>query len=104
MEFLRTSATSEGWHVQWEVSHHQGKRQSPVAWVAFVEETKRMKPTDKAIHGMVSESSGRKASEPRSGLVKKWFRRPNPLVRDEACMACRRLAKRGVSLRRGGRD
>ena len=30
-----------------------------------------MKPTDKAIHGMVSESSGRNASEPRSGLVKK---------------------------------
>jgi len=29
-----------------------------------------MKPTDKAIHGMVSESSGRNASEPRSGLVK----------------------------------
>jgi hypothetical protein len=71
---------------------HQGKRQSPVAWVAFVEETKRMKPTDKAIHGMVSESSGRNVSEPRSGLVKKWFRRPNPFVRDEGCMACRRLA------------
>ena len=30
-----------------------------------------MKPTDKAIHGMVSESSGRNASELRSGLVKK---------------------------------
>jgi hypothetical protein len=35
-----------------------------------VEETKRMKPTDKAIHGVVSESSGRNASELRSGLVK----------------------------------
>ena len=43
----------------------------PVAWVAFVEETKRMKPTDKAILGMVSESPGRNASEPRSGLDKK---------------------------------
>ena len=50
---------------------HQGKRQSPVAWVAFVEETKRMKPTDKAILGMVSESPGRNVSEPRSGLDKK---------------------------------
>ena len=30
-----------------------------------------MKPTDKAIHGVVSESSGRNASELRSGLVKK---------------------------------
>ena len=36
-----------------------------VAWVAFVEETKRMKPTDKAIVRMVSESLGRNASEPR---------------------------------------
>jgi len=43
----------------------------PVAWVAFVEETKRMKPTDKAILGMVSESPGRNVSEPRSGLDKK---------------------------------
>ena len=43
----------------------------PVAWVAFVEETKRMKPTDKAILGMVSESPGRNVSEPRSGLDRK---------------------------------
>ena len=42
----------------------------PVAWVAFVEETNRMKPTDKAILGMVSESPGRNASEPRNGLDK----------------------------------
>jgi hypothetical protein len=32
-----------------------------------------MKPTDKAILGMVSESSGRNESEPSNGLVKKWF-------------------------------
>ena len=43
----------------------------PVAWVAFVEETKRMKPTDKAIPGMVSESPGRNVSEPTGGLDKK---------------------------------
>jgi hypothetical protein len=49
---------------------HRGKSQNLVAWVAFVEETKRMKPTDKAILGMVSELSGRNVSEPRSGLVK----------------------------------
>jgi len=42
----------------------------PVAWVASVEETKRMKPTDKAILGMVSESPGRNESEPRGGLDK----------------------------------
>jgi hypothetical protein len=44
---------------------------SPVAWVAFVEETKRMKPTDKAILGMVSESPGRNVSELRGGLDRK---------------------------------
>src|SRR5262249_12975839 len=50
---------------------HQGKSQSPVTWVASVEETKRMKPTDKAIFRMVSESPGRNASEPSGGLDKK---------------------------------
>lgn len=42
-----------------------------VAWVASGEETKRMKPTDKAILGMVSESPGRNESEPTGGLDKK---------------------------------
>ena len=32
---------------------HRGKSQTPVAWVAFAKETKRMKPTDKAILRMV---------------------------------------------------
>ena len=50
---------------------HRGKSQNPVAWVAFVEETKRMKPTDKAILGMVSESPGRNVSEPSGGLDRK---------------------------------
>ena len=40
----------------------------PVAWVADVEETKRMKPTDKAALGAVSESPGRNESEPTGGL------------------------------------
>ncbi len=35
-----------------------------VAWVTSVEETNRMKLTDKAILGMVSESSGRNAVNP----------------------------------------
>jgi hypothetical protein len=47
---------------------HRGRSQSPVAWVAWVEETKPMKPTDKAILGMVSESPGRNMSEPAGGL------------------------------------
>ncbi len=49
---------------------HRGNSQTPVAWVAFAEETKRMKPTDKAILGMVSESPGRNESEPIGGLDK----------------------------------
>ena len=49
---------------------HQGKSQSPVTWIASVEETKRMKPIDQAILGMVSESPGRNASEPTGGLDK----------------------------------
>ena len=53
------------------VSPTKAKVGSFVAWVAFVEETKRMKPTDKAILGMVSESPGRNASEPTGGLDQK---------------------------------
>ena len=48
----------------------RGKSQSRVAGVALVEETKPMKPTDKAILGMVSESPGRNASESTGGLEK----------------------------------
>jgi hypothetical protein len=45
-----------------------------------VEETKLMKPTDKAILGMVSESPGRNESEPTGGPDKKNIpRRPSPL-------------------------
>jgi hypothetical protein len=49
---------------------HRGKSRNPVAWVAFAEETKRMKPTDKAVQGTVSESPGRNESEPTGGLDK----------------------------------
>ena len=49
---------------------HRGKSQSPVAWVASAEETKRMKPIDKTILGMVSETPGRNESEPTGGLDK----------------------------------
>ena len=52
-----------------------------------MEETNRRKPTDKAILGMVSESPGRNASEPTSGLEKNELRRPSPFVRDEGSMA-----------------
>ena len=63
---------AKGWHVQWEGKSHRGKSRSPVAWVAFVEERKRMKPTDKAVLGTVSESPGRNESEPIGGLDKNY--------------------------------
>ncbi len=76
---------------------------SPVAWVAPAEETKLVKPTDKAIFGMVSESPGRKVSEPTGGPVNYKFRRPSPLLPGEGSMAFRNLTEAKSSLRRGGR-
>ena len=40
---------------------------NPVAWIASVEETKLMKPIDKALARRVSKSPGRNASEPIGG-------------------------------------
>jgi hypothetical protein len=51
---------------------HRGKSRNPVAWVASAEETKRMKPTDKAVLGTVSELPGRNESEPTGGLDKNY--------------------------------
>ena len=50
-----------------------------------------MKPTDKAIFGMVSESPGRNASEPTGGLETEKLRRPSPLGWGEGSMAWRGL-------------
>ena len=70
---------------------HRGKSRNPVAWVASAEETKRMKPTDKAVLGTVSELPGRNESEPTGGLDKKLLRRPSPLWSGEGCMTYRKL-------------
>ena len=51
----------------------RGKSQPPVTRVAGWREIKTLKPTDKAIERMVSESSGRNESERRAGPEK-----PNP--------------------------
>jgi hypothetical protein len=89
-EFFDHSASSEKLACSVGDSPTGGKVRDPVAWVAFVEETKRMKPTDKAILGMVSESPGRNASEPRSGLdKKKIIRRLSPLWSGEGSMTWR---------------
>jgi len=50
-----------------------------------------MKPTDKAIQRMVSESPGRNASEPTGGLETEKLRRPSPLGWGEGSMAWRGL-------------
>ncbi len=50
-----------------------------------------MKPIDKAIFRMVSESPGRNESEPRGGLDKNGVRRLSPLVAGEGNMTCRNL-------------
>ena len=70
MEDLREGASRQGRHVQWESVPPEEESGTFVAGVASVEETKRMKPTDQAILGMVSESPGRNASEPSGGLDK----------------------------------
>ena len=70
---------------------HRGRSQIPVVWVAPVEETKQVKPTDKAILGMVSELPGRNASEPKGGPDNLSLWRSSPLVRGEDNRVCRRL-------------
>ena len=47
---------------------HRGKIQSLVAWIAGRKGTESLKPIDKAILGMVSESSGRNLREPECSL------------------------------------
>jgi hypothetical protein len=50
------------------VSPARVRTRSPVAWMADWRETKGLKPIDKAILGMVSESPGRNESERIYGL------------------------------------
>src|SRR5437764_15438164 len=72
LDFFEHSATSERLACSVGGESHRGKSRNPVAWVAFVEETKRMKPTDKAVLGTVSESPGRNESEPTGGLDRNY--------------------------------
>ena len=69
-QYWRGSVSRQGRHVQWESVPPEEESGTFVAWVASAEETKRMKPTDQTILGMVSESPGRNASEPSGGLEK----------------------------------
>src|SRR5947209_20604881 len=100
-QYWRGSVSRQGRHVQWESVPPEEESGTFVAWVASVEETKRMKPTDQAILGMVSESPGRNASQPRGGLDKMtpeaepcvWGRRQNDRLWAD---------RNSLTLRRGG--
>jgi hypothetical protein len=52
---------------------------SLVAWIAECRETESLKPIDKAISRMVSESLGRNESERRFGLERWKPQKPSPL-------------------------
>jgi hypothetical protein len=56
-------------------------------------ETEYLKPIDKAIDGMVSESPGRNESERRGGPESERSRRPSPQPEGEGSMMRRRLAE-----------
>ena len=51
---------------------------SPVAWMAGMRETDYLKPIDKAVLGIVSESPGRNESERTGGPESDNPRRPSP--------------------------
>jgi len=62
-----------------------------------------MKPTDKAILGMVSESPGRNESEPRGGL-ENFDPKAEPSMAGRRQQGMAQTDRSGMSLRRGGRD
>ena len=64
--------SSEGWCVQWEVKPHQDKSQSSCSLDSREEGNESLKSIDKAILGMVSESSGRNESERIGGLESRY--------------------------------
>ena len=62
-----------------------------------------MKPTDKAILGVVSESPGRNESEPRGGL-ENFDPKAEPSMAGRRQHGMAQTDRSGMSLRRGGRD
>jgi hypothetical protein len=81
----------------------RGKSQRPVARITSVEETNLVKLIDKAIHGMVSESPGRNASEPTGSLDKKQTSEAEPFRVGRRLHDVPHSDQRDTSLRRGGR-
>jgi hypothetical protein len=68
--WLLYSVSSLGWNIQKGESPFRGNNLNPLAWVAGWRATNILKPTDKAVLGTVSESSGRNENERIGGLVK----------------------------------
>jgi len=58
----------------------RGKSQSPVTWMAAWKETDTLKPIEKAIARMVSESPGRNVSERSGGPERLKLRRSSLTV------------------------
>ncbi len=77
---------------------------APEAWMAGRRETKSLKPVDKAIRRMVSESPGRNGSERGGSLESTEPRRPSVYRAREGSMGRRSLADAAWPLRRGGSD
>ncbi len=80
-----------------------------VAWIAVAEETKSLKPIDKATRGVVSESPGRNASEPIGGPVKNTIpeaelspveRRQHGTMKSDRCVVPLRRGSRGSTVTR----
>ncbi len=69
----------------------KAKVRNLVAWMAVTRETNLLKPIDKAIFRMVSESPGRNESERRGGPEIEMPRRPNLRQIGEGNMTQRRL-------------
>ncbi len=76
----------------------------PVAWMAGRRETEALKPIDKAIKRMVSESPGRNESERTGSLENDDIRRPSACWAREGGRVHRSLASAVGFLRRGGSD
>ena len=71
----------------------RGKSQPPVTWVAGRREIEVLKPTDKAIVRMVSESPGRNASERSGGPERTEIWRPSQPAEGEGSMTRRSMAE-----------
>jgi hypothetical protein len=84
------------------VSPAGARARSPVAWIAGLRETETLKPIDKAIFGMVSESPGRNESERIGGLENDIAPKAESSTVGRRQYGWLQSGRSGQSLRRGG--